>query len=259
MLADEGIALKVEKNVAVGWLGQTGEPEARFYRQQLEPARARRAGLHDGPRSCLTGELRVDRFVGPSAQPARHLDAAQNVSAAVPALTRQRALGDHRDAAAHGCQGFANGPFRNLDAVDADDFEASLHQVVNIALLVGSTSLVEDLEQRIPNLRLRNGPFRHRPVQGREMMAVEVTDQVGRCQSQCAPHLLHEATVLASGSCSKGRIGVGLRSPGFVRRPTECPGLCYTVVLHTAQWQICRPRFSAASGCGGVSPRLHQF
>ena len=43
MLADEGIAFKVEKYIALGGLGEAREAKARLDRQQLELAGARSA------------------------------------------------------------------------------------------------------------------------------------------------------------------------------------------------------------------------
>ncbi len=77
--------------------------------------------LKNRPRLRFAGELRVDRLIGPPAQCARHLDAAQNVGTSIPALVRQRGLHDYRHTALHGRECRVDGFIRDVNPVDPDD------------------------------------------------------------------------------------------------------------------------------------------
>jgi hypothetical protein len=73
VLADKGIAFEVKKNVAAGWLGKAGEPEAGLHRQQFELARACRAGLGHDPRLLANPDVRVGRIaIGLPVEGQRH-------------------------------------------------------------------------------------------------------------------------------------------------------------------------------------------
>ena len=61
VLADEGVALEVEKHIPVGGLRQAGEPEAGLHRQQLELAHARRASFDHDTRLFANADVRVGR------------------------------------------------------------------------------------------------------------------------------------------------------------------------------------------------------
>jgi hypothetical protein len=148
--------------------------------------------LQDRPRFRFASEFRIDRFIRPTAQRARHLDPAQNVGTSVPALIRQCGLRDHRHTALHGRERLDDRLIRNLNPVDPDDVQAHLRQVLDIAPLMGGTAFRQDLQKRIPDLRFRQSAFGHRAVQAREVTTVQVTDQVGRAEREGIPHLLHK-------------------------------------------------------------------
>jgi hypothetical protein len=53
----------------------------------------------------------------------------------------QSCLDDDRNAALHGRERFRNGRVRHVDPVDANEVEACLRQMLDIALLVGGAAL----------------------------------------------------------------------------------------------------------------------
>ena len=62
---------------------------------------------------------------------------------------RQRALHDDRNAALHGGERFRNGRVRDFNAVDPDDVQPRLGQVLDVALFMGSP--------RVPHKICRSG------------------------------------------------------------------------------------------------------
>ena len=85
-----------------------------------------------------------------------------------------------------------DGLARHVDAVNSDHVQTRIRQVLDVVLLVGRAAFRQDLQEGIPDLRLRQCPFGHRAVQAGEMMAVQVPDQVGRAEFEGIPHSLHE-------------------------------------------------------------------
>src|SRR5579871_5174875 len=63
--------------------------------------------------------------------------------------------------------------------------------MLKIALLVSHAAFRQDLEKWVPDFRLRQSPFGHRTVQAQKVMAVEVTDQIGRAELEGSPDLFH--------------------------------------------------------------------
>lgn len=76
------------------------------------------------------------------------------------------------NAALHGRKRVGDGRVCHLNTVDPDDIQTGLLQVLDIALLMGRAAFRQDLQKWVPDLRLRQRPFGHCAIQGREVMAV---------------------------------------------------------------------------------------
>lgn len=68
---------------------------------------------------------------------------------------RERCLSDDRNAALHGRARLSNGLPCDFNAVDPDDVQARRSEVLYITLLMSRPAFRQDLQKRIPDLRLR--------------------------------------------------------------------------------------------------------
>ena len=152
-----------------------GRPYALDAREQLRV----HAQLQDRACARLGRELRVRDFVGPRAEPARLLDLAQEIRAAVPALAAERRLIDHVRTRAHRGQRLLDRAVVRL-RIDLDDLPAAGRaQVLEVRLLVLDAALAQQHPDRIVPERLVRAAFGVSAIELAQVDATQVIREVG--------------------------------------------------------------------------------
>ena len=82
-------------------------------------------------------------------------------------------------------------PDPSPDTFDFDNGMAPPSQVIDIGPLVREPTLGEHLQQRIVGLRLLRFAASNGGIESRQVMAVDVTDEVGGAEEKCIPDLSH--------------------------------------------------------------------
>ena len=136
--------------------------------------------LQDRAALGLTRELGVDDVVGPGAEGARLLDAAQDVGPARPATVLERRLCDDVFASPHGFPCLRQGVRGHFDAVDLGDGKALLLEMIKESVFVPLAALAQEVEKRVRTERLFQRTTRDLEIELRQIRAIEVTDEVGR-------------------------------------------------------------------------------
>jgi len=181
-----------------------------------------RADLEEGARLGVARELGVHDLVAPGTEGARRLDTHEEVGVPEPAAVEERGLVDDVVPAADGGLGVGGGAAKlgaairdGLVPLDPRDPTARGLQVGQIALLVGHSALLQDVQLRVLAHRPLHQARRGRELERGQMLAGEEADEIRGREDGLAADDLHEAPNPGPIRMPCGRAGRGpLVSPG---------------------------------------------
>lgn len=149
------------------------------------------AELDDGSRLRFARQLRVDRFVRPTAEAARDFNAMQYVGPSDPALMRKCPLHDYACAGLHRRGRLCNRVVRHFPTINSNGFQTGFREMINIALLMCRPALPQSFQKRVPALRLNQRSFSRRAFERGEVTAIQVADKVCRTQFEAVTIFPH--------------------------------------------------------------------
>jgi hypothetical protein len=136
------------------------------------------AQLQYGASLGFSCELGIDNFVRPVAERTASGNANEHIGATAPNALQECALDDDLDPLAHCSHRLLDLRRRDSDTFDLDDLHPPCTQVLDVRALVCRTALPQHLQRWIPDLRLRPAAGRNQRVEVRQVMAVEIADQI---------------------------------------------------------------------------------
>ena len=169
----------------------------------------------------ITDRERVGREASPSAAiidsqsiktteaggPARGLSLScwerSNKMVSGPLPSFEGALGDERGATAHCIQGLSESTHVNADTIDANNMKAACLKMIQIALLMQSASLRQNLQKWVPDERLTQLTFSNCEIEICQIATVEMSNQIGSTEVYdpvCSEHIICLLVSSASGS-----------------------------------------------------------